>query len=92
MKTSLKIIALIAAAVYPVGALAEVAGFSLPSSFTPEYVVTLFVASLFGLTFFSDYSRRARDIDLTPASVIVPPADTFADRNGCPDKSECLAA
>ena len=38
MKTSLKIIALIAAAVYPVGALAEMAGYNLPSSFTPEYV------------------------------------------------------
>ncbi len=92
MKTSLKIIALIAAAVYPVGALAEMAGYSLPSSFTPEYVVTLFVASLLGLMFFSDYSRRARNINLTQASVIVPPAHTFADRNSCTDKSECLAA
>lgn len=92
MKTSLKIIALLAAAVYPVGALAEMAGFNLPSSFTPEYVVTLFVASLIGLMFFSDYSRRARAIDLMKAPVIVPPAHTFTTNPCCPDKSECLAA
>ena len=90
MKTSLKIIALLIAAGYPVVALAEFAGLNVPSYFTPEYVVGLFVASLVGLTLFSDYSRRLRDLNVPHAPVIVPPASAFEAR--CDAKGECLAA
>ncbi len=89
MKTSLKIIALIIAAGYPVVALAQLAGLSTPSYFSPEYVLGLFTASVVGLTFFSDYSRRIRDLTVTQAPVIVPPAGAFENRCA---KAECLAA
>lgn len=90
MKTSLKIIALLIAAGYPVVALAESAGISVPSSITPESALSLFVASLLGLMFFSDYSRRLRSSRVSHAPVIVPPANAFAAR--CSAKAECLAA
>ena len=90
MKTTLKIIALLIAAGYPVVALAESAGITVPSYFTAEYVLGLFVASIVGLTLFSDYSRRLRDLSDTHNTVIVPPANAFETR--CPSKSECLAA
>ena len=90
MKTSLKLIALLIAAGYPVVALAEFAGISVPTSFTPEYVLGLFVTALIGLTLFSDYSRRIRHLGVGRAPVIVPPASAFAAK---PDaKCECMAA
>ena len=78
MKTSLKLIALLIAAGYPVVALAEFAGISIPSTFTPEYVLGLFIAAFVSLIFFSDYSRRLRDYTVTSAPILTPPSSAFA--------------
>jgi len=90
MKTSLKIIALVIAAGFPVAALAEFAGLSFPVSLSPETVLGVFVTALVGLTLVSDYSRKARNLAVATAPVIVPSANAFVMPRAA--KSECLAA
>ena len=84
------LIALLIAAGYPIVALAEFAGLPVPTSFTPEYMLGLFVTALIGLTLFSDYSRRTRNLGVSRAPVIVPPAGAFAAKPAA--KCECVAA
>ncbi len=58
MKTTIKIIALLAAAGYPCVAFANFFGASLPASLNLETFGAVFVVALASLTFISDYSRR----------------------------------
>jgi hypothetical protein len=90
MKTSLKLIALLLAAGFPCVALADFAGLNVPSSVSPESFLGLFVAAGLGLVLLGDYSRRGREIVLTGAPVIVPPANAFVTPRTA--KSGCLAA
>jgi hypothetical protein len=89
MKTSLKLIALIIAAGYSVAAFADFAGINVPA-LNPESAVSLFVASLLGLMFISDYTRRTRSLSVKRAPLIVAPANAFVAK--CTGKAECLAA
>jgi hypothetical protein len=60
MKISLKNIALLFAATYPVAVIAEIFGANLPAVFKIENGATLFSLILIGLTLAADYSRAPR--------------------------------
>lgn len=59
MKTSLKFIAFVLAAGFPVAAFADIAGAHLPSSLGAESMIGLFSLVSMGLLVTVDYSRRA---------------------------------
>ena len=82
MKTSLKLIALLLAAGYPVAAFAQFAGASIPATASLPAIAGAFTAVFVGLMLLKDYSRPSLSLTTT-APVIVPPADCFcgnADR------------
>jgi len=79
MKTSLKLIALLLAAGYPVAAFAQFAGASIPAASSLPTIAGVFTAVFVGLMLLKDYSRPS--VSLTAqAPVIVPPADCFSGR------------
>ena len=80
MKTSLKLIALLLAAGYPVAAFAQFAGARMPAALNAQNVVGLFTAVFVGLMLLKDYSPRRPSLALRTAPVIVPPAHSFAGR------------
>jgi hypothetical protein len=80
MKTSLKLIALLIAAGYPVAALAQFAGASLPATLDAQNIAGLFTAVFVGLMLLADYSPRRPSLALVSAPVIVPPAHAFTSR------------
>ncbi len=87
MKTSLKLIALLLAAGFPCVALADLAGLNVSSSIAPESLLGLFTTAGVALIFLGDYSRRGRDLALTNAPVIAPPAHAFVTpRAAKPDR------
>lgn len=82
MKTSLKIIALVLAAGYPVAAFAQFAGVSIPAIASAQTFAGLFTAVFVGLMLVKDYSSPSLTL-ATKAPVISPPAACFAK---CPDR------
>lgn len=58
MKTSLKLLALIIAAGYPLVAFAEFAGAPMPASLNAENALALFSVVIAALLMIGDYSRR----------------------------------
>ncbi len=79
MKTSLKLIALLLAAGYPVAAFAQFAGASIPAAANLPTIAGMFTAVFVGLMLLKDYSRPS--VSLAPkAPVIVPPANCFSVR------------
>lgn len=79
MKTSLKLIALLLAAGYPVAAFAQFAGAQVPAAINAENTVGLFTAVFVGLMLLKDYSRPSLSFTAA-APVIVPPAHSFTGR------------
>jgi len=79
MKTSLKLIALLLAAGYPVAAFAQFAGASIPAASSLPAIAGVFTAVFVGLMLLKDYSRPSLSLT-AQAPVIVPPADCFGDR------------
>ena len=79
MKTSLKLIALLIAAGYPVAAFAQFAGAQVPSIINAQNIASVFTAVFVGLMLLKDYSRRTPSLAVS-APVIVPPAHTFVAR------------
>lgn len=82
MKTSLKLIALLLAAGYPVAAFAQFAGAQLPAVINAQNTAGAFTAVFVGLMLIKDYSRPSLSL-AAKAPVIAPPAQCFdcrADR------------
>ncbi len=77
MKTSLKLIALLLAAGYPVAAFAQFAGAQVPAALNAQNVVGLFTAVFVGLMLLKDYSPHRPSLAVLTAPVIVPPAHSF---------------
>jgi len=80
MKTSLKFIALLVAASYPVAAFAQFVGATIPAAVNAQNVASVFTVVLVGLMLLKDYSPRRPSLAITTAPVIVPPAHAFACR------------
>ena len=79
MKTSLKLIALLLAAGFPVAAFAQFAGAQVPAALNVQNAAGLFTAVFVGLLLLKDYSRPSLSL-ASRAPVIVPAAHTFARR------------
>ena len=80
MKTSLKLIALLIAAGYPVAAFAQFAGAPIPAALNAQNVVGLFTAVFVGLMLLKDYAPQRLSLATVTTPVIVPPAHAFTSR------------
>jgi hypothetical protein len=79
MKTSLKLIALLLAAGYPVAAFAQFVGASIPAVANAQNVAVLSTIMLVGLMLLKDYSRPSVSL-VRKCPVIAPPAECFGRR------------
>jgi hypothetical protein len=80
MKTSLKLLALLVAAGYPVAAFAQFGGAAVPAVANVQNVAGLFTAVFVGLMLLKDYAPRRASLVTATAPVIVPPAHAFTGR------------
>lgn len=80
MKTSLKLLALLAVVAAPTAAFAQVTGAPLPASMNVESLAGVFTVALVGLTFAADYSRRGRPLTRAASRLALPRRATETHR------------